>query len=89
VCATTSSWAATTSCAPDSWPAGCGCPSAAHVVDTQGVIAPLDYSTKGAAPTPEVYVFQANAASLGGLKQVQGLYEGKDAKDYIPPALKG
>jgi hypothetical protein len=57
-------------------------------VDTQGVIAPLDYSTKGAAPTPKVYVFQADAASLGGLKQVQDLYEGKDAKDYTPPALK-
>ncbi|MDP9239777.1 MAG: ABC transporter substrate-binding protein [Actinomycetota bacterium] len=57
-------------------------------VDTQQVIAPLNYSTKGAAPTPQVYVFRADAATVGGLKQVEGLYEGKDAKGYTPPALK-
>ncbi len=57
-------------------------------VDTKGVVAPLDYSTKGAAPTSKVYIFRADAKTEGGLKEVQGLFEGKDAGGYVPPALQ-
>ena len=57
-------------------------------VDTKGVVAPLDYSTKGAAPTNKVYIFRADTATEGGLKEVQGLFAGKDAAGYVPPALQ-
>ncbi|MGZ4521876.1 MAG: ABC transporter substrate-binding protein [Mycobacteriaceae bacterium] len=57
-------------------------------VDT-GVIAPLDYSKPGAAPTQKVYVFQPDASQVGGLKMVSdGLYVGPTAAGYTPPALK-
>jgi ABC-type branched-subunit amino acid transport system substrate-binding protein len=56
--------------------------------DTGGIVAKLDYSKKGDAPTKQVYVFQPDKASPGGLKEISGLYEGKDAAAYVAPALR-
>ena len=57
-------------------------------VDT-GVIAPLDYSKPGAAPTQKVYIFKADSSQPGGLKDVgNGLFQGPTAGGYTPPALK-
>lgn len=57
-------------------------------VDT-GVIAPLDYSKPGAAPTKKVYVFRPDSSQPGGLKEVtKGLYAGPTTAGYVEPALK-
>jgi ABC-type branched-subunit amino acid transport system substrate-binding protein len=57
--------------------------------DTGGLVADLDYSKKGDSPTKQVYIFQPDKSLPGGLKQVSDLYEGKDAADYVAPALGG
>jgi ABC-type branched-subunit amino acid transport system substrate-binding protein len=54
-----------------------------------GVVAPLDYSKPGAAPSTKAYIFRPDSTVPGGLKEVsKGLYEGADAAGYTPPALK-
>jgi ABC-type branched-subunit amino acid transport system substrate-binding protein len=51
-------------------------------VDTNGLIAPLDYSKPGQPPARATYVVQPDASVLGGLKVVQPLTAGPLAHDY-------
>ncbi|MGH9213867.1 MAG: ABC transporter substrate-binding protein [Acidimicrobiales bacterium] len=54
-------------------------------VDTEGLIAPLDYSTEqGVPPANQVYVAKPNAEVEGGLEVVQELFASEDAEDYEP-----
>lgn len=48
----------------------------------------LDYSTLGAAPTPEVLIFQPDNTVPGGISTVvEEAFEGPTAEGYTPPAL--
>lgn len=51
-------------------------------VETDGIIAPLDYTQSGQPPCRQVYVAQPSAAEKGGLKQVAALFESDDARAY-------
>ena len=53
-------------------------------VDTDGIIAPLDYSEKGAIPARETYVVRPSKATIDidGLKIEKELFESDIAKDY-------
>jgi len=53
-------------------------------VDTQGLIAPLDYSTPGAIPAREVYLMQPSATTAGGLRVVQSLFSSPFGDSYQP-----
>ncbi len=53
-------------------------------VDTDGLVATLDYTKAGAPPSREVYVAQANSAEKGGLKEIQPLFTSPDAQTYQP-----
>ncbi len=60
---------------------------ASTAVDTGGIVAPLDYSKKGEAPSKKVFIFQPKKDALGKLVPVQSdLYEGKDMADYTSAA---
>ncbi len=56
-------------------------------VDTNGVIAPLDYSKVGAIPSRQTNILRPNMATLeiDGLKLEKDLFESAIAKDYTPP----
>ncbi len=54
-------------------------------VDTQGLIAPLDYSKPGQPPARQVYVMQPDSAVQGGLKVVQPLFAAPLAETYKCP----
>jgi ABC-type branched-subunit amino acid transport system substrate-binding protein len=56
-------------------------------VDTQGLIAPLDYSKPGQPPARQVYVAQPDAAVQGGLKVVAPLFASPLAETYKCPCL--
>jgi ABC-type branched-subunit amino acid transport system substrate-binding protein len=56
-------------------------------VDTQGLIAPLDYSKPGQPPARETYVLQPDSAQQGGLKVVQPLAASSLAQTYKCPCL--
>ncbi len=55
-------------------------------VDTQGIIAPLDYSKSGEIPARQTYIIRADKANLAidGLKVEKQLFESDIAKDYKP-----
>lgn len=55
-------------------------------VDTDGIIAPLDYSKKGEIPARQTYVLRPSMATLAtdGLKVEKDLFESNIAKDYTP-----
>jgi hypothetical protein len=56
-------------------------------VDTQGLIAPLDYSKPGQPPAREVYVMQPDATAQGALKVVGPLAAATLATTYKCPCL--
>jgi ABC-type branched-subunit amino acid transport system substrate-binding protein len=51
-------------------------------LDTNGLVAPLDYSQLGQPPAREVYVLQPDATSPGGLKVVQDLFSSFEAQAF-------
>ncbi|MEP6599554.1 MAG: ABC transporter substrate-binding protein [Actinomycetota bacterium] len=55
-------------------------------VDTEGIIAPLDYSKQGEIPARKTYIIRPNKANLAidGLKVEKELFESDIAKDYKP-----
>ncbi|MDT4974325.1 MAG: hypothetical protein QOG98_83, partial [Pseudonocardiales bacterium] len=55
-------------------------------VDTQGIIAPLDYSKQGEIPARQTIIARANKANVNidGLKIEKDLFESDIAKDYQP-----
>ncbi|MDT4959787.1 MAG: hypothetical protein QOD31_3586 [Pseudonocardiales bacterium] len=55
-------------------------------VDTQGIIAPLDYSKQGEIPARQTLIARANKANLAidGLKVEKDLFESDTAKGYQP-----
>ena len=56
-------------------------------VDTDGVIAPLDYSKVGEIPSRKTNIIRPNMATLpiDGLKLEKDLFESAIAKDYVAP----
>jgi ABC-type branched-subunit amino acid transport system substrate-binding protein len=56
-------------------------------VDTQGLIAPLDYSKPGQPPARQAYVAQPDSAVQGGLKVVAPLFAAPLAETYKCPCL--
>ncbi|HEV7467732.1 MAG TPA: ABC transporter substrate-binding protein [Candidatus Dormibacteraeota bacterium] len=56
-------------------------------VDTQGLIAPLDYSKPGQPPARQAYVLQPDSAAQGGLKVAQPLFAAPLAETYKCPCL--
>ncbi|HEY2702777.1 MAG TPA: ABC transporter substrate-binding protein [Candidatus Dormibacteraeota bacterium] len=56
-------------------------------IDTQGLIAPLDYSKPGQPPARQAYVLQPDSAAQGGLKVVQPLTAAPLAETYKCPCL--
>ena len=58
-------------------------------IDTNGIVAPLDYSKKGSPPSMKIFVFQPKNDVPGKIAPVQAdLYEGKDVAGYTPAPLK-
>ena len=53
-------------------------------VETDGLIATLDYSKPGQIPARQVYLNQPDASVPGGLRQVQGLFVAPYAATYTP-----
>jgi ABC-type branched-subunit amino acid transport system substrate-binding protein len=53
-------------------------------VDTNGLIAPLDFSKPGAIPARQTYILQPDAKAAGGLTQVQDLFASPLAQSYTP-----
>ncbi len=53
-------------------------------IDTQGLVAELDYTTEGGIPARQVYVAVANPDVAGSLEVVQPLFEADIAKTYKP-----
>jgi ABC-type branched-subunit amino acid transport system substrate-binding protein len=53
-------------------------------VDTQGLIAPLDYSKPGGIPARQVYLLQPDASTAGGLKVVRPLFSSTLGDSYQP-----
>jgi ABC-type branched-subunit amino acid transport system substrate-binding protein len=55
-------------------------------VQTEGIMAPLDYSVKGAIPSRQTRIVRPSRATLDidGLTTVQNLFEAPIAKDYTP-----
>jgi ABC-type branched-subunit amino acid transport system substrate-binding protein len=53
-------------------------------IDTQGLIAPLDYSKPGGIPGRQVYLMQPSATTPGGLKVVQSLFSSPIGDSYQP-----
>ena len=51
-------------------------------VDTEGLVAPLDFSTPGEPPAREVYILRPDAAVDGGLSEVEGLFASPQAAAY-------
>ena len=57
-------------------------------LDTDGLTGTLDFSDPGAPVTRETVIAQVDAAAPGGLKEVQGLTESTEAKEYKAPYQK-
>jgi hypothetical protein len=53
-------------------------------VDTEGLIAPLDYSRPGQPPARQVFIAQPDAESPGGLKVIQTLFASPTAQAFQP-----
>jgi hypothetical protein len=53
-------------------------------VETDGLIAKLDYSKPGQIPARQVYVVQPDSTVPGALRQVQGLFVAPYAATYTP-----
>ncbi|MGP3954064.1 ABC transporter substrate-binding protein [Streptomyces sp. 7N604] len=53
-------------------------------VDTDGLIAPLDYSKSGAIPARQVYILRPDAKVAGGLRIAQDLYSSELGDSYEP-----
>ena len=51
-------------------------------VDTQGLVAPLDFSTPGEPPARQVYVLRPDATVDGGLTEVEGLFASPQATEF-------
>ena len=51
-------------------------------VDTQGLIAPLDYSKPGGIPARQIYLLRPDAATAGGLKVVRPLFSSSFGDSY-------
>jgi ABC-type branched-subunit amino acid transport system substrate-binding protein len=51
-------------------------------VDTQGLMAPMDFSEPGQPPAREVLILRPDATVDGGLTEVQGLFASPLATDY-------
>jgi hypothetical protein len=56
-----------------------------HRVDTDGLIAPLDYSRPGQPPARATYILQPDPTALGGLTVVQPLRAAPPAQTYSCP----
>jgi ABC-type branched-subunit amino acid transport system substrate-binding protein len=54
-------------------------------VDTEGLVAELDYSSPGAPPTRGVYIATVDPAAEGGLSEVAPLFTSPDAESYRAP----
>lgn len=54
-------------------------------ITTEKLVSDLDFSKPGAPSSRDVYIAQVDKGTPGGLKQVQDLTEGKDAKTYKAP----
>jgi len=56
-------------------------------VDTDGILAPLDYSTAGGIPAKQTFVVRPSKATVAidGLKIEKQLFTTDLAKDYTPP----
>ena len=55
-----------------------------NAVDTEGLIAPLNYSNPTQPPARQVLIAQPDAQSPGGLKVVQGLFSTPTAQTFQP-----
>jgi ABC-type branched-subunit amino acid transport system substrate-binding protein len=53
-------------------------------VQTNGLVAPLDYSKPGQIPARQSYIVRPDASADGGLAQVQGLFAAPFATSYQP-----
>jgi ABC-type branched-subunit amino acid transport system substrate-binding protein len=53
-------------------------------VDTEGLIAPLDYSRPGQPPARQVFIAQPDVESPGGLKVIQTLFASPTAQSFQP-----
>jgi ABC-type branched-subunit amino acid transport system substrate-binding protein len=53
-------------------------------VRTEGLVAPLDYSTPGTIPARQTYIMRPDAGVEGGLAQVQDLFAAPLAATYKP-----
>jgi ABC-type branched-subunit amino acid transport system substrate-binding protein len=53
-------------------------------VNTNGLVAPLDYSKPGAIPARQTYVLRPDSTSPGGLTQVADLFAASLAQSYTP-----
>jgi ABC-type branched-subunit amino acid transport system substrate-binding protein len=53
-------------------------------VDTNGLVAPLDFSKPGAIPARKTYILKPDSTSPGGLSQVQDLFAAPLAESYTP-----
>jgi len=53
-------------------------------VDTNGLIAPLDFSKPGGIPARQTYILKPDSAAAGGLTQVQDLFAAPLAQSYTP-----
>jgi ABC-type branched-subunit amino acid transport system substrate-binding protein len=58
-------------------------------VDTNGVIAALDYSKPGQPPSKQAYIAQASSADKGGLKQIKTLFAAPEADSFVLAATTG
>ncbi|WP_019872829.1 ABC transporter substrate-binding protein [Sporichthya polymorpha] len=54
-------------------------------ITTEKLVSDLDFSKPGSPSSRDVYIAQVDKGTKGGLKQVQGLKVGKDAKTYKAP----
>lgn len=54
-------------------------------ITTDKLVSDLDFSKPGSPSSRDVYIAQVDKDTKGGLKQVQGLKVGKDAKTYKAP----
>ncbi|MEU8382605.1 ABC transporter substrate-binding protein [Streptosporangium sp. NPDC048865] len=57
--------------------------------DTNGLVAPLDFSRPGSPATRQVYVSKPDAAVEGGLAVVKPLFEAEETKTYKAPHETG
>jgi ABC-type branched-subunit amino acid transport system substrate-binding protein len=59
---------------------------AAKHIDTGGLLAPLDFSRRGASPAVQIYVSRPDASVEGGLSVVEPLFAADAASTYRAPA---